>query len=99
MPRPERLRAGNTFVLDPVIKCRCGNRAKVFLEIHAVDLCTAEHPTRCSFLCKSCLKRDVKRAELVALDGAEWCSSCGRTIVRLSDIIVRICSLEREELS
>jgi hypothetical protein len=91
----DRLEGSETFVLDPgPILCKCGDVATHLLEIHWVDMCTPERPTLANFMCELCFDISLDRAERIVLDGAEWCSSCGLTIDRLSAIIVSQCQLE-----
>lgn len=85
----KRLTSQDTFVLDPNPRCKCGNYATHWFEIHAVDRCTEAEPTMSSFLCKACLAKAVRSAERIILDGGDWCSSCGMDICTYSDIVVR----------
>lgn len=85
----KRLTSSGTFVLDPAVKCKCGNHATHWMEIHAVDRCTEAARTISSFLCGACLEKSIRSAEEVVLDGGDWCSSCGMDICTYSDLVVR----------
>lgn len=89
----DRLTSGETYVCDFDPMCKCGNHAVHFLEIHAVDYCTELRPTWISLLCPACLGRDIARAAKVLSHGEVWCSTCGTTLVTLSDIIVTVSPL------
>lgn len=81
--------------LDFSPRCECGNHAVSFLEIHALDYCTEDYPTRSSLLCRACLQRDVGRLAGILVDHPDFCSSCHLTFVSLSDIVVRLSPLEK----
>ena len=97
MSKPERLHGLGlrTFVLDPPVLCRCGNRATHMLEVHAVDCCTSERPTRASFLCKVCLTENVSRVSDILFGESLRCKTCGLTMMTIADMIVRSCPLEK----
>lgn len=90
-----RIRASNTSVLDFHVMCRCGNHAVAFLEIHAIDYCTRQAPTRSAFLCRVCLARDIGRIAVMLVDGPQFCSSCGLTIDNLYAMVVTLCPTGR----
>lgn len=90
----KRLASGPTFVTDFNPMCKCGNHATHILTVHAVDYCTEERPEWVKFICKPCIGTEVSRAAEIVAEGEEWCSSCGVPLVSLSDIIVRLISLD-----
>jgi hypothetical protein len=88
-----RISASHTSVSDFDPKCDCGNHAAAYLEIHAIDYCTQDRPTWAKFLCQACLTRDMSRVQNIVVEGGAFCSTCGLTIVSLSDMVVRLCPL------
>lgn len=88
---PSRLPGLHTFVIDPGVKCKCGNHATHLVEIHAIDVCTTDAPTLTEFMCNCCL---TKLYALVATllepapSGVNWCSSCMKPFNNLSDIVL-----------
>lgn len=87
-----RIPASATSVGDPGVHCCCGEPAVSFLEIHAIDDCQDE-PTVGAFFCGPCLESRVEIAQLIADDGSVECSICGLEIVRLCDIVVKVCHI------
>lgn len=91
------IRAGDTFVLDADPKCKCGNHARLFLELHRVHGCDEELTTG-SFLCKDCNARTLLRLTDLCGRAARVglrCQTCDREIVTLADMVVRIVSLDK----
>lgn len=85
----------NLDKLEFTPRCRCGNTATAFLQIHRLDYCTQSQPTCDDLYCQPCLERDITRLVQVLLDHPDSCSTCFLPIVSLSDIIVRLSPLER----
>lgn len=77
-------------------ECRCGCLGTVGYQAHPVDECggSREAP-EAVLLCGGCLEDELVKVQGILLDAflelrpAE-CTTCGLTIVSLSDIIVRI---------
>jgi hypothetical protein len=93
MAHRDRIQASLTSVMDFDPKCKCGNVAVSYMEIHPLDYCTPERPTWAALLCRACLTRDVSRVRNILADGPVWRSSCGAQIVTLSGILVKVCPL------
>lgn len=81
------------MVSDFAPSCSCGKEAVVFLEVHWVDYCTPDQPTLSRLACRDCLRVDMERVQNILIDGNVWCSSCGLTMVAMSDMVVRLCPL------
>lgn len=94
--RHKRLVAfGNdTWVEDFDPRCKCGNIATHYLEVHAVDYCTPDKPTWIKLICKPCIGTEVVRVANIVADGEEWCSSCDTPLVTLGDIIVSLTPID-----
>lgn len=90
----ERLRSQDTFVVDFVLKCKCGNCATHLFEVHAADSCTEEEPNLSQFMCRECLDIGLLSVDRVCQLGGETCVTCGLTIVTAGDMIVRLCPLK-----
>jgi hypothetical protein len=88
-----RIAASATTVSDFDPRCECGQAAVMFLELHNVDYCTQTRRTVSALVCKPCSFRDMARVQELLLDGPDFCSSCGLTIVSLSDMVVRLSPL------
>ena len=87
----KRLPATETFVVDFDPKCPCGNHATHLLEMHAIDYCTPEEPTRTQFICNACLAKVYQMtAKLLHPSELNWCSACGLTFDRQCTIIVSL---------
>lgn len=87
--------ASSTSVKEPPITCMCGAEARAFLSIHAADRCLWEE-TANQFFCADCLLCYLGMAQDIADDGGESCSTCGKSFVRLCDIVVRICPIDKK---
>lgn len=90
MKRP--IRTASTFVLDLDPKCKCGNFAEFFMEVHFVNACEHE-PTIAQFFCRHCFKRSLACINGICELGGDVCETCGLEITHPSDIIVRIAPL------
>lgn len=84
--------AESTFVLDHQPRCRCGNQAVGFLEVHRVNDCARE-ATLGSFKCAVCMKRELNRIDGICADGGGECDKCGLVVVNPEDMIVRVVRL------
>lgn len=82
------IRTASTYVRDLDPKCRCGNYAVVFFEVHRWDNCLDE-PTMASFMCAACRDRALKRLQRLCDRGGDVCL-CGLRLVTPSDMIVRL---------
>jgi len=77
------------YVIDPEIKCPCGNYAVSFVEMHNIDKCTPEEPNTTGFMCNACIVKMIAMLEELLSSVFAFCASCHKPFVTLSDIIVR----------
>lgn len=86
MRRP--IRTASTYVLDLDPRCKCGNFAEFFMEVHSVGRCASEKTTA-SFMCKVCFKAALTFIDRVCALGGTMCEPCGLEITQPSDMLVR----------
>lgn len=82
--------AGETYVVDFDAMCPCGNHATHLLEMHAIDYCTPEEPTRTQFICNACLAKVYAMTAKLLTSGNDFCSSCLLTLGSQCVIIVSL---------
>jgi len=92
--RPRKVSSGDTFVIEPEVRCKCGNKAISLIEFHNTDGCTPEEPNLAGFMCNACIEKAVMFAQAI-LNTGPYCSNCLLTFVTISDIIVRQCPITK----
>lgn len=93
--RHHLIRTASTYVVDLDPKCKCGNYATAFIEVHRVNDCV-EEPTLASFKCGTCLELGLLSIDRIYELGGVTCETCGQVIATPSDLIVRVQYLDKQ---
>lgn len=81
-----------TWVVDPGVRCKCGNMATHLLTAHATDTCSPGEETVTEFMCNACMELTYQWAAklLHPTNGKNFCGSCLLPFDSLSAIIVSL---------
>lgn len=93
--RPRKVSSGDTFVIEPEVRCKCGNKAVSYVECHNTDQCTPDQMSRSAFMCNSCIGKAVHAAQDLLDSGLNYCSNCHLQFVTISDILVKQCPITK----
>lgn len=89
------IRTASTYVVDLDPKCKCGNYATHFIEVHRVNDC-ADEQTLSSFQCAECMKLAELSMQRISELGGETCETCGLVIVTPEQFVVRRYRLDNQ---
>lgn len=74
-------------------KCSCGKPATALVEIHKLDYCTKDEPTRELWICGRHRAEMMDMVNRLVLMGGSFCSTCYLPIVKPCDMVVSHCQL------